>query len=167
MDNTDFEKIVERSTKPLIVDFWASWCGPCKITKPILENLAEAYSDQVEFLAINADASPEVIQEYDVMGIPTVLVFNNGKIIGRVTGAQNKAYYKLMFESAIKGEPVKTQVSSSDRFIRLTAALLFGILGIILRSWILIALGGLIGFWGLYDRCPIWAAITRKLRKDP
>ena len=166
MNINEFQKIIVQSSKPLIVDFWASWCTPCKITKPILESLADQYSDQVRFLAVDADRSPDVLQEHGIRGIPTVLVFHNGQVISRVTGAQNKAFYEEMFQSAINGEAVSSKITSSDRLIRLTAGVLFGIVGIALRSWIFIVLGGLIGFWGIYDRCPVWAAITRRLRKN-
>jgi len=166
MKLNEFKEIIDQPRKPLIVDFWASWCVPCKVTKPILESLAETYSDQVKFLAVDADDSPEVLQEYGVKGIPTVMAFNNGEVVTRVTGAQNKAFYDEMFQLTAKGETISPKVSSSDRLVRLTAALLFGILGIALRSWIPLVLGGLIGFWGLYDRCPVWAAITRRLRKN-
>ena len=162
----EFQEIIDQSTQPLIIDFWASWCTPCKITKPILESLVDQYSDQVHFLAVDADRSPEVIQEYGIRGIPTVLAIHNGQVISRVTGAQNKAFYEEMFQSAVSGEAVSPKITSSDRLIRLTAALLFGIIGIAIRSWIMIVLGGLIGFWGVYDRCPVWAAITRNLRKN-
>jgi hypothetical protein len=86
-------------------------------------------------------------------------------LVTRVTGAQNKAFYDEMFQATTHGVPISPKVSSSDRLVRLTAALLFGILGIALRNWIPLVFAGLIGFWGLYDRCPVWAAITHKLRK--
>ena len=166
MNINEFQQLIDQPTKPIIVDFWASWCVPCKITKPILEDLGQEYDGEVRFLAVDVDTSPEIVKKYKVMSIPSVIAFRAGKVVAQVTGAQNKAYYKEMFHSLANDAAFQPKVSSSDRLVRLTAGLLFGIMGIALRNWILIGIGGLIGFWGVYDRCPVWAAITRRLKHE-
>lgn len=165
MKLNEFQRIVAETSQPLIVDFWAAWCGPCKITQPILEGLAEEHKGQVRFLALNVDASPDIVQEYRVMGIPSVIAFREGQHFTRMTGAQNKADYEALFHALAQGEAFQPGVSAGDRLVRLTAALLLVVLGIGFGQWLLLVLGGLIGFWGLYDRCPVWAAITRRMRK--
>ena len=89
------------------------------MAKPILEKLAKEFAGHVEFLPINADDSHEVIEHFHVRGIPTVITLRNGKEVGRVTGAQNEAGYRAMFEALSKGEEVKIPLSNFDRMLRL------------------------------------------------
>jgi len=151
---------VANSGKPTIVDFWAPWCGPCRMTKPILEKLAKEYKEGVNFWAINSDEDQQLIQELKVFGIPTVLLIQDGKIVGRFTGAQREDAYRQMFESLANGQTIQTPISPFDRFLRLsigTASVLFALQS---STWWLLALGLVILFTGVYDRCPIWKAIT-------
>ena len=98
MNITEFQKRILEADKPIVVDFWANWCVPCKLTKPILEKLAKEYNDKIEFMPIEADTSREVLEQFQVIGIPTMLTLRNGKVVGRVTGAQSKFNYRAMFE---------------------------------------------------------------------
>lgn len=94
MNLSQFQQKVSVAGKPVIVDFWAAWCVPCRVTKPILESLAKEYYNQVEFLAINADEAQDILEQNQVIGIPTVLSLIDGQVIGGVTGAQNEANYR-------------------------------------------------------------------------
>ena len=161
MNNIEFQKILDQSTKPLIVEFWASWCAPCKITKPILDGLAKVHANEIRFEAIDADFSREIIQKYKIMGIPSIIVFKNGEITRRITGAKSKNFYEDLFRSVAHDDSFPQNISSNDRVIRLTSSSLLIALGISLSNWILLSVGGIIGFWGIYDRCPIWAQITK------
>lgn len=130
------------------------------MTKPILEKLAGEYRDSVEFWPINSDENQALIQELKVYGIPTVVLIQNGEIAGRYTGAQREETYRQMFDSLAKGDTLQIPIAPIDRFLRLgvgTAAALFALQT---STWWLLALGLLILFTGVYDRCPIWKAIT-------
>lgn len=172
MNLTQFQQKVASADKPIIVDFWANWCMPCKVTKPILEKLAKEYGDKVEFLPIDADQSRDVLEHFKVIGIPTVLTIRGGEVVGRVTGAQNEAGYRSMFEALAEGREVKVPMSAFDRMLRLGAGVLLVMVGISTSNWLVLGIGGIVAFLGVYDRCPIWRALTglissKILRKTP
>jgi len=82
-----FEQTVLQSKIPVIVDFWAPWCGPCKMVAPILDKLANEYGDKVLIAKVNTDENPEWMMKYGIQGIPTMLFVANGKIVHRQVGA--------------------------------------------------------------------------------
>jgi len=164
MNISEFQHKVSTTEKPIVVDFWATWCTPCKVTKPILESLANEYADQVEFLPIDSDRSRDVLEHFKVIGIPTVLTIRNGEVVGRVTGAQSETVYRAMFNALAEGKEVQVPVSSFDRMLRLGAGALLVISGISSSNWLVVGIGGIIVFLGVYDRCPIWQAITGMIR---
>lgn len=130
------------------------------MTKPILEKLAREYSDTVQFMPINADDSKEILEQFRVYGIPTVITFRNGKEAGRITGAQNEAGYRTFFESLSKGQEVKVPMTTFDRMLRLGGGGLFIMIGISTSNWVVAGIGTILAFLGIYDRCPIWNAVT-------
>jgi thioredoxin 1 len=146
--------------KPTIVDFWAPWCAPCRMTKPILEKLAREYEDSVHFWTINSDENQQLIQELKIFGIPTLLLIQDGKITGRFTGAQQESTYREIFESLSTGRTVQIPISAFDRFLRLAIGTVTAIFALHTSTWWLLPLGLVILFTGVYDRCPIWRAIT-------
>jgi thioredoxin 1 len=85
--DSEFEQTVLKSTVPVIVDFWAPWCGPCKMVAPILDKLAKEYAGKVIVAKVNTDENPQWATQYGVQGIPTMLFIANGKIAHRQVGA--------------------------------------------------------------------------------
>lgn len=164
MKQSDFQQKINTTEKPIVIDFWASWCAPCMATKPILDKLAKEFSDSVEFLPINADDSREILEQYRVFGIPTILTIRNGKEIGRITGARNEAGYRELFQSLAEGGEVKIPITPFDRMLRLGAGGIFIAIGIATSNWIVAGIGGIVAFMGIYDRCPIWNAVTGMLK---
>ena len=166
MSISGFLKKVRTADKPLVVDFWAPWCVPCKTTKPILEKLAREYAGRVDVSFINADKSKEIIQHFKIMGIPTMIAFRDGNVVLRKTGGQNESAYRAVFEALLMEGEVKVPMQAFERFMRLgTGAFLF-LLGLNQGFWWLIGIGGVVAFLGIYDRCPIWAAITGFFKKE-
>jgi len=85
-----FQAEVLESTDPVLVDFSATWCGPCKMLDPIIEELSQEWQGRVKFVKVDADQNPNIVMKYGVMGIPTLLFFKSGEIKERVTGYQPK-----------------------------------------------------------------------------
>jgi putative thioredoxin len=96
----DFQKqVIEQSKKlPILVDFYGTWCGPCRILGPILEKLAEKYNGKFILAKINVDESPKISQEYEIRSIPAVKLFKNGKIVSEFIGAMPEAEIKKFLD---------------------------------------------------------------------
>ena len=166
MKPEEFAASISKSTKPIVVDFWAPWCGPCRMTKPVLEKLAREFQGKVEFLEVNADESQDVLRKYGVMGIPTVLAFRGGEQAARLVGARGEGDYRTVFQSLAEGSEVKIPMPPMQRVLRLGGGLLLAIYALSTQTWWLLALAGVIAFLGVYDRCPIWQALTSRFKRE-
>jgi thioredoxin 1 len=86
-----FDAEVLGASKPVVVDYWAEWCGPCRMVSPVLEEIAAEHGDKIDVVKLNIDENPAVSQRYGIMAIPTMNVFRNGEVVKQIVGAKPKA----------------------------------------------------------------------------
>ena len=96
-----FEQDVKRSSKPVVVDFWAEWCGPCKQVAPHLEELSDEMSDRIDVVKMNVDENPRTPGSLQVRGIPTLMVFKDGELVAQRVGAMPKSALKQWLDSVV------------------------------------------------------------------
>ncbi len=100
-DEKSWEIDVMNSDKPVFVDFWAEWCGPCRMVSPVVEELSNDYDGKVKFVKVNVDEANELASKYNVFSIPTLAIFNKGQLVTQQVGAASKESYKNMIEKAL------------------------------------------------------------------
>ena len=93
-----FESDVLNADQPVLVDYWAEWCGPCKMIAPVLEEIAEEYAGKVKIAKLNIDENPQTPQKFNIRSIPTLLLFNGGSVAAQQVGAVNKAQLKSFLD---------------------------------------------------------------------
>ena len=86
----EWEREVLKSSTPVLVDFWAEWCGPCRMVSPIVSQLAEEYAGKLRVVKVNADTNPELLDQYGIMGLPSLLLIKGGEAVERIAGFQPK-----------------------------------------------------------------------------
>ncbi len=101
ISDSSFEKDVLQADGPVLVDFWAEWCGPCKMIAPVLEELADEYAGKLKICKLNIDANPETAPKYGVRGIPTLIIFKNGQAEGTKVGALSKSQLAAFIDGVI------------------------------------------------------------------
>ncbi|MDI7260666.1 MAG: thioredoxin [Thermodesulfobacteriota bacterium] len=101
VNDKNFTLEVLQSDIPVLVDFWATWCGPCRAISPIVEELAKEFSGRVKLTKLNVDENPATPSQYGVRGIPTLILFKEGKILDQIVGSVPKARLKTMIEKAL------------------------------------------------------------------
>jgi thioredoxin 1 len=89
--DSNFETVVLQSDKPVLVDFWAEWCGPCRVIGPLVKEISEEYGDKVVVTKLDVDSNPTVTNKFSIRNIPTVLFFKNGQVVDKVVGAVPKS----------------------------------------------------------------------------
>jgi thioredoxin 1 len=103
-DDNSFESRVLQADKPVLVDFWAPWCGPCKAIGPMIEKLAASYGEQVLFVKCNADESQQSAARYGIKSIPTLLFFKDGSVFDKISGPTTAARIEEILKKALAGE---------------------------------------------------------------
>ena len=96
-----FDQVVLKSSKPVLVDFWAAWCGPCRMVGPIIEDLSKDYEGKAVVGKVDVDANQEFAAKFGVRNIPTVLVFNKGELVGRHVGVSSKTAYAEALDAVV------------------------------------------------------------------
>lgn len=101
VNQQNFDSEVLKSDKPVLVDFWAAWCGPCRMVSPVIDQLADEYEGKLKVAKVNVDENPELAGKYDIMSIPSVFLFNNGSKVDGIIGARPKQAFDEMLRKHV------------------------------------------------------------------
>ena len=101
INDSDFDQMVLKGDKPVLVDLWATWCKPCLMVAPILDELAEEYSGKINFVKVDIDQNPKTAARYKVMSIPTLLIFKNGEPVSHIVGVRPKGELKRSLDAVL------------------------------------------------------------------
>ncbi len=101
IDDSSFDQIVLQAKTPVLVDFWAAWCPPCRMVAPIVDELAEEYSGRISFAKVDVDQNPKIATRYGIMSIPTLLIFKKGEPVSNIVGYRPKEELKRSLDAAL------------------------------------------------------------------
>ncbi len=101
LTKNNFDETINKQDKPVLVDFWAEWCGPCRMLTPIMESLSTEFADKVIVAKVNVDAEMELAQKFGIMSIPNVILFHKGQIVDNSVGVRDKGFYATKLQAAL------------------------------------------------------------------
>ncbi len=101
VNDSNFDQMVLQSKTPVLVDFWAAWCGPCRMVAPLVEELAGEYEGKVTMVKLNVDENPQIASQYGIMSIPTLLIFKNGAPVSNIVGFRPKAELQRSLDAVL------------------------------------------------------------------
>jgi len=165
MNQSGFELKIRKSPRPVVVEFWAPWCGPCKMMAPSLKKAEQDYTGQVDLWKINADENPDLLRSLGIMGIPTMIGYHQGQEVARKTGAMTPDNVAAFFAAVKENKAFNRSLSWMERLIRVVPALIFFWLGATggPNYW-MVAIGVAFLFSAVYDRCPIYKVISAQFK---
>jgi len=102
LDATSFKSLLKSESRPILVDFWAEWCAPCRMLAPIFEKLSEKYSDRMVFAKVNVDECPDIAEDYGIMAVPTLILFVNGTEVERIVGLVPEKHIESLIKRYLK-----------------------------------------------------------------
>ena len=102
VNDSNFSQMVLQAKTPVLVDFWAAWCAPCRMVAPVVEELAKEYEGKVSFVKLDVDQNPRTASQYGIMSIPTLLIFKNGAPVSNIVGFRPKADLKRSLDAALE-----------------------------------------------------------------
>jgi len=170
MTKDEFIEKLRNSPRPVVVDFWAPWCGPCRAIEPALKKLRAEFAGRVDLWKINADDDVEQLRDVHLYGIPTLIAYHSGLEVGRRTGAASARQLSLLFDSAVSGTPpAQAGPTAADRILRMGVGLALAGLGFLggigWTRYLLAVVGVLVMFTAIYDRCPIYRMVSTRLKE--
>jgi thioredoxin 1 len=101
VNDSNFDQMVLQAKTPVLVDFWAAWCGPCRMVAPLVEELAGEYEGKVTMVKLNVDENPQIASQYGIMSIPTLLIFKNGAPVSNIVGFRPKAELQRSLDAVL------------------------------------------------------------------
>lgn len=167
MTPEEFNQTIQTASRPILVYFWAPWCGPCRGMSPRIQETAGLYNRKVDLLKINADDSPDLLRNLKIMAIPTIAAYADGKSLFRKIGAQDGGALNEIFSAAAAARTPTLAVQPVDRVLRAGAGLALMLVGISLAggpNMLLILAGAVVGFTAIYDRCPIYRVVSARVK---
>lgn len=167
MDKKTFVDRLKTHPRPVVVDVWATWCNPCRVIEPDMRRLTQQYKDRVDVWKVNVDEEKDIARLLGVRGIPTLIIFNSGKELGRIVGAQPPSVLGGMFEAALTGERIQSGLSPQDRLLRLLTCMALLAVSWTIQNTVVSAVctisALLILFFTLADALPFWQTFQKRV----